>query len=204
MPIVGWTALAIFFSSGLYALYGVKPGTASTALNSLSHAGLAAWALIVGVLLIVFYQRLSDATVGTFDLIELRKRNRRYWIMKGAVGVPMATALAWLAAYGALAHVNTRLPGPTSLQQVVIAVPERYVVGWICREIKVRLQGGDEHWVCTTRWGFGDATPANAACAAGDRAEVAARTTVLGKTLELLSVDSPVEAPEGCGEANES
>jgi len=193
MSIVGIIACVVFFASGIFALFGGKSGVSSTELNSLSHALLAGWTLVAGVLLIVLYRYEANAVTGTFALVESRKRNRGLWILKGFVFVPMAASVAWLAGYGALARANTCLSGAASRHEAVVTHPGKYIAATAsCEEIEVRLEDGATHWICVRRRPWGEHVPANADCAAvGARAEVAETNTALGKTLTLLSIDAP-------------
>jgi len=191
MKIVGLTAFAIFFVSGAYALFGGKSGVSSTELNSLSHACLAGWTLIAGILLVVFYRHQSNAVTGTFALVESRKRNRGKWILKGFATVSICAGVVWLTGYGALACASTQLSRPASQQDAVIASARRFNGSRSCSEIEVRLQDGGNHWICARRWAFGEYAPANARCArVGDRAVVAEGSSALGKTLTLLSMNT--------------
>ena len=192
MPIVGLIAFAIFFASGVYALFGGKSGVSSTELNSLSHACLAGWTLVAGILLIALYRRESIAVAGTFALIESRKRNRARWILQGVVAVSVSTGIVWLAGFGAVARASTNLSGPASRHEAVIASPSGFSGALNCIQIEVRLQNGEKHWICVRRRAFGETVPANAACArVGAHAEVAEASTALGKTLALISIDTP-------------
>jgi multisubunit Na+/H+ antiporter MnhB subunit len=192
MQIVGWMVSAIVFGSAIFALFGGKAGVSTTDLNSLSQAILAIWALVYFVLLVVFYRYESNAVAGTFDLIELRKRDRRKWVLKGALAAPAGAAVAWIAGYACLGTINTYLPGPSIRHAAVVASVARYIYTWKCQNIKVRLQNGTEEWICNQRGPFGEIAPANAICAgSGDRAEVAEVSTSLGKSLALLSIDAP-------------
>lgn len=192
MRIVGLTALSICFALFFYTWLGGTSGVSSVELNALCHACLALWALVVGVLMIVFYRHESDPVTGSFAWVESRKRNPRKWLLSGFVVVPGGAFLAWLVAYIALATMNTNLPGPTIQIDAEIASPTSYgSYGEWCAITKVRLGNGATHWICTRR-PFGDFVPANARCAAeGSRARVGEVTTALGKTLALLSIDSP-------------
>jgi hypothetical protein len=193
MPIVGWTACAIFIISGIYAFMGGKPGVATIELNSLAHVCLAVWTLVVSVLLGSLYRHESDAVTGIFALVESRKRNRWRWILNGVVLVPMVAAAAWLALYGGLSRFNTNLAGPVKRRDAVISRVYHLDYGWKCLSVEVRLEDDSEHEICVDTGVFNNnLVPANASCAAlGDVAKVVEMHTVLGKTLTLVSIDAP-------------
>jgi hypothetical protein len=71
----------VYVTAGVYARWGGIEGS----LQSLSHFGhklLIPWALLACVCLIRLLWRDSVATTGSFELVELRKRNR----LRSAVG----------------------------------------------------------------------------------------------------------------------
>jgi hypothetical protein len=183
-------ALVFFFAALGYSMWGGATGTVSS-LSALGHSLVLSWTLIVAVLLAVFFVRESRATTGTHKLIELRKRSRGKWLLRGIMTSLLGSGVASLFAHLALARYATTLAGPSTQEEAEIIQPATFRRMTFCGEVRTRLASGAKLWICVDPTLRPAGSPVALCAKAGDRATVTVTRTPLGPVLRIAAVTPP-------------